>query len=71
MHLITVEDISKEEEGRTLVNNVRFSIDAFKKVALMGETGSGKSTVMKMMGGLVQASHQPITGTSAKAAGYI
>jgi ABC-type glutathione transport system ATPase component len=56
MHLITVEDISKEEEGRTLVNNVRFSIDAFKKVALMGETGSGKSTVMKMMGGLVQAS---------------
>jgi ABC-type glutathione transport system ATPase component len=56
MHLITVEDISKEEEGRTLVNNVRFSIDAFKKVALMGETGSGKSTVMKMMAGLVQAS---------------
>lgn len=56
MHLLTVEDISKEEEGRTLVKEVCFSIDAFKKVALMGETGSGKSTVMKMIAGLVQAS---------------
>ena len=56
MHVLTVEDISKEEEGRTLVKEVCFSIDAFKKVALMGETGSGKSTVMKMIAGLVQAS---------------
>ncbi len=56
MHLLAVEDISKEEEGRTLVNNVRFFISANKKIALMGETGSGKSTVMKMMAGLVQPS---------------
>lgn len=56
MHLLTVEDISKEEEGRTLVKEVCFSISAGKKVALMGETGSGKSTVMKMMAGLVQPS---------------
>ncbi len=56
MHLLAVEDISKEEEGRTLVKEVRFSIAANKKIALMGETGSGKSTVMKMVAGLVQAS---------------
>lgn len=56
MHLLTIEDISKEEEGRTLVKEVCFSIDAFKKVALMGETGSGKSTVMKMVAGLEQPS---------------
>ena len=56
MHLLAVEDISKEEEGRTLVKDVRFFISANKKIALMGETGSGKSTVMKMMAGLVQAS---------------
>lgn len=56
MHLLAVEDISKVEEGRTLVKEVYFSISAFKKVALMGETGSGKSTVMKMVAGLVQPS---------------
>ena len=56
MHLLAVEEISKEEEGRTLVKDVRFFISANKKIALMGETGSGKSTVMKMMAGLVQAS---------------
>lgn len=56
MHLLSVEYISREEEGRTLVKEVCFSISAGKKVALMGETGSGKSTVMKMMAGLVQPS---------------
>jgi len=56
MHLLSVEEISREEEGRTLVKEVCFSISAGKKVALMGETGSGKSTVMKMMAGLVQPS---------------
>ena len=56
MHLLSVEDISREEEGRTLVKEVCFSISAGKKLALMGETGSGKSTVMKMMAGLVQPS---------------
>ena len=56
MHLLSVEEISREEEGRTLVKEVCFFISAGKKVALMGETGSGKSTVMKMMAGLVQPS---------------
>ena len=56
MHLLSVEEISREEEGRTLVKEVCFSISAGKKVALMGETGSGKSTAMKMMAGLVQPS---------------
>ena len=56
MHLLSVEEISREEEGRMLVKEVCFFISAGKKFALMGETGSGKSTVMKMMAGLVQPS---------------
>ena len=39
-----------------LVQRVNFNIPAFKKLGLMGETGSGKSTLMRMMAGLVQPS---------------
>lgn len=56
MSLLRIEDVSKSEEGRVLVEQVNLSIPAFKKLGLMGETGSGKSTLMRMMAGLVQPS---------------
>lgn len=56
MHFLHADDVSKEEEGRTLVKKLCFDFSAFEKIALMGETGSGKSTLMKMMAGLVQPS---------------
>lgn len=56
MSLLRIDDVSKAEEGRILVQHVSLAIPAFKKIGLMGETGSGKSTLMKMMAGLVQPS---------------
>lgn len=56
MHFLHADDVSKVEEGRILVKNLGFDFSAFEKIALMGETGSGKSTLMKMMAGLVQPS---------------
>lgn len=56
MSLLRIEDVSKSEEGRVLVQQVNFTIHSFKKLGLMGETGSGKSTLMRMMAGLVQTS---------------
>lgn len=56
MSLLRIEDVSKSEEGRVLVQHVNFNIPAFKKLGLMGETGSGKSTLLRMMAGLVQPS---------------
>lgn len=56
MSLLRIEDVSKSEEGRVLVAHVNLNIPAFKKLGLMGETGSGKSTLMRMMAGLVQPS---------------
>ena len=56
MSLLRVEDVSKSEEGRVLVQHINLTIPAFKKLGLMGETGSGKSTLMRMMAGLVQPS---------------
>jgi len=56
MSLLRIEDVSKSEQGRILVQHVNLNIPAFKKLGLMGETGSGKSTLMRMMAGLVQPS---------------
>lgn len=56
MSLLRIEDVSKSEEGRVLVAHVNLNIPAFNKLGLMGETGSGKSTLMRMMAGLVQPS---------------
>lgn len=56
MSLLRIEDVSKSEEGRVLVAHVNLNIPAFTKLGLMGETGSGKSTLMRMMAGLVQPS---------------
>ncbi len=56
MRLLRIEGVSKSEEGRTQVQHVNLIVPAFKKIGLMGETGSGKSTLMKLMAGLVQPS---------------
>lgn len=56
MSLLRIEEVSKSEEGRILVKRVNLSIPGMTKIGLMGETGSGKSTLMKMIAGLVQPS---------------
>ena len=56
MELLKVNQISKTEGGRTVLDNIDLSIYPHQRVALMGETGSGKSTLMKTMAGLVQPS---------------
>jgi ABC-type sugar transport system ATPase subunit len=56
MSLLRIEDVSKSEEGRVLVQHISLTIPTFKKLGLMGETGSGKSTLMRMVAGLVQPS---------------
>ncbi|MES1214964.1 MAG: ABC transporter ATP-binding protein [Bacteroidota bacterium] len=58
MTFLTVTDISKQEKGNPVVQNINFTQNAFQKIAIAGETGSGKTTLLKMIAGLVQ----PTTG---------
>jgi len=61
-HLIEVKDISKDyESGDTVVHalkNVDFYIDDGEFVAIMGQSGSGKSSLLSIIGGL----NHPTTG---------
>jgi ABC-type sugar transport system ATPase subunit len=56
MNFLEVTDISVEEEGNVILQNISFSQQEFQKIAIAGETGSGKSTLLQTIAGLVQPS---------------
>jgi ABC-type sulfate/molybdate transport systems ATPase subunit len=55
MDLLSVRDLSKKVNGTEVLRGVSFQLGYQKKLALAGETGSGKTTLMKIIAGLVQA----------------
>lgn len=55
MDLLQVSGVSKQQQGTLVLKETSFSQQQFQKLAIAGETGSGKSTLMKIIGGLVQA----------------
>jgi iron(III) transport system ATP-binding protein len=54
MALLKVEHLSGAEEGKTTVRDVSFIQQPFEKIAIAGETGAGKTSLLKMIGGLMQ-----------------
>lgn len=54
MALLSVEHLSGAEEGKTTVRDVSFTQQAFEKIAIAGETGAGKTSLLKMIGGFMQ-----------------
>lgn len=55
MSLLNVSKIRKEEGKNTVLKGVSFTQQRFQKIALAGESGAGKSTILKIIAGLVQA----------------
>lgn len=54
MAWLEVNGLGKEENGVPVVSALGFSMQQGEKLAIMGETGSGKSSVLKMIAGLMQ-----------------
>ena len=46
MELLRLKQIVKNEDNRKILDNINLLIEPFSKTALIGETGSGKSTLM-------------------------
>ncbi|MCW3465787.1 ABC transporter ATP-binding protein [Chitinophaga nivalis] len=55
MSFLEVSNISKQQQGVYTVKDVSFQQEKLQQLAIAGETGSGKSTLMKIIGGLAQA----------------
>jgi ABC-type Fe3+/spermidine/putrescine transport system ATPase subunit len=58
MSLLEVSGIRVVEEGNVVLENISFSQSEFQKIAIAGETGSGKSSLLQTIAGLVQ----PVAG---------
>lgn len=54
MDLLQVSDICRQGEKKLVLSNISFSLHAFEKMVIAGETGSGKSSLLKIIAGLVQ-----------------
>lgn len=54
MALLRVEQVSKQEGEKLVVNNISFSQEPLQKIAIAGETGSGKTSLLKMIAGLTE-----------------
>jgi ABC-type sulfate/molybdate transport systems ATPase subunit len=55
MVLLVVQNISKQQPGRSIIDNISFQQEALQKIAVTGESGAGKSTLLKIISGHVQA----------------
>jgi iron(III) transport system ATP-binding protein len=59
MALLEVQNISRKQQDRIIVDNISFQQKALQKIAVTGESGSGKTTLLKMISGHTQ----PDSGT--------
>lgn len=74
MALITVADVTITYEGLIAAENVSFRIERGDYLVIVGENGSGKSSIMKAMLGLVRARSGSIVygdGLARTAIGYL
>lgn len=55
MQFLEVHNISKQEGERTILKEINLTLNKGDKLALMGETGSGKSSLMKIISGYLKA----------------
>ena len=53
--VLTVEGLSKSFDGHTLFENLDFQVKRGERVAIIGNNGTGKTTILKIINGLSRA----------------
>ena len=68
--VLTVTDLTKSFDGNTLFNNINFDIKRGERVALIGNNGTGKTTILKLINGIIQPDSGSIYLVAKVAIGY-
>ena len=50
---IKVENLTKEFDGRKVLDNISFTVEQGEVLSIVGFSGSGKSTILKLLCGLL------------------
>lgn len=58
---IEIDHINKSFQNEKVVEDLSFSLDAHKTLSILGKSGCGKTTMLKMIGGLVKPDSGKIT----------
>lgn len=51
-NLLQLEKVGLSHEGRSILENITFSVSEGERVQLVGPSGSGKSTILKLIAGI-------------------
>ncbi|KAF1305519.1 ABC transporter ATP-binding protein [Candidatus Enterococcus willemsii] len=54
MTMIDVKDVSYKKRGKTILDNISFQLTGGKIVALLGENGAGKTSILRILAGLAR-----------------
>jgi ATP-binding cassette, subfamily F, member 3 len=68
--VLTVEDLVKSYDGRTIIDALSIDLNRGDRVALVGPNGAGKSTLLRMIAGLEQPDRGSITFGQNVTVGY-
>lgn len=60
-HLVSVSGLNKQFNGREILNDVSFHLDSGEITTIIGASGSGKSTILRVLAGLADPDDGEIT----------
>jgi ABC-type transporter Mla maintaining outer membrane lipid asymmetry ATPase subunit MlaF len=53
-HVVELRDVHKEFEEKKVLDGVSLQVDPLERFVIMGQSGSGKSTILRLILGILQ-----------------